>query len=91
LILTFQRSCVAGTGNQRQTQMDSKISRSISNIIYRDYPEFKGITPKIQAQGDKFLLVFQSSSKTEDGYPITRTLRVVAAADGRIIKKTTSR
>ncbi len=71
--------------------MDSKISRSIANIIYRDYPEFKGVTPKIQAQGEKFLLVFQSSSKTEDGYPITRTLRVVAAADGRIIKKTTSR
>jgi len=71
--------------------MDSKISRSISNQVSREFPEFKGSVPKIQQQGNNFLLVFHASLKTEDGSSITRTLRVVATTDGKIIKKTTSR
>lgn len=70
---------------------NSKISEACRNI-YRKYPEFNGVSPKVSAQpGDRALLVFSSNAKTADGKSIARTLRVVIDAAGRIVKATTSR
>jgi len=60
--------------------------------IYRDYPEFRGVSPKISSQpAGRTLLLFQTSGRTANGKAIARTLRVVIDANGRILKASTSR
>lgn len=41
--------------------------------------------------GGNFLLIFKTSAATPDGHTIQRTVRVVTAPDGKMIKVTTSR
>ena len=72
--------------------MDSKIVEKISEQVYRKFPEVAGAHPSVQAQSeDTYLLVFKGSAKTADGMKIERTIRVVAASNGKVIKMTTSR
>lgn len=72
--------------------MENKVISEVCKRVYRDYPEFHGVNPKVSSQsGDHFLLLFNKSSKTVDGKTIARTLRVVADAKGKILKATTSR
>lgn len=71
--------------------MDQKAVQSIASQISREFSEFKGVSPKVQKQDDRYLLIFESKVKTADGFSMNRTLRVVASADGKILKKSTSR
>jgi len=65
---------------------------SICNQVYRRFPEVTGTQPRIQDQpGDKLLLIFHGNVKASDGRSIPRTVRVVVAPTGKIIKMTTSR
>jgi acetylornithine/succinyldiaminopimelate/putrescine aminotransferase len=72
--------------------MEKQLLDKICEQIYRRFPEVKGKKPSVKAQpNDQFLLVFSGVAKTADGHSIPRTVRVVAAANGKVIKTTTSR
>lgn len=72
--------------------MDNRIMTEVCKRVYRDYPEFHGVNPKVSSQAeDRYLLLFNTSSKTANGKSITRSLRVVVDAKGKILKATTSR
>lgn len=65
---------------------------SICEQVYRRFPEVAGKQPRVQHQpGDKLLLIFHSTGKTADGRAISRSVRVVVSAAGKIVKMTTSR
>jgi hypothetical protein len=76
--------------------MEDRYIKSISSKVYRQFPEVKGVRPKVRLQsgsGDasKYLLTFQGEAVTASGKSISRLVRVVASATGSIIKITTSR
>ncbi|NMC78297.1 MAG: hypothetical protein GYA59_02955 [Chloroflexi bacterium] len=72
--------------------MEAKLIKSICEQIYKRFPEVKGSQPKVHAyEGEQVLLVFQGKGTTADGRSITRTVRVVANSNGKIVKTTTSR
>jgi hypothetical protein len=71
--------------------MDSNLISKISRQVFHDFPEVKESSPRVQAQGENFLLIFKGSAKTSDGRTIPRVVRVVANAKGDILKITTSR
>lgn len=72
--------------------MDNRIMTEVCKRVYRDYPEFHGVNPKVSSQAeDRYLLLFNTSSKTANGKSIARSLRVVVDAKGKILKATTSR
>lgn len=64
----------------------------VCNTVYRQYPLVSGSKPKVSKQSeDRYLLVFSASGKTPDGMSIQHRIRVVASADGQIIKTSMSR
>jgi hypothetical protein len=72
--------------------MTENIVEHACKNIYRSYPEFRGIHPKVSAQpGERSLLIFETVSKAADGKAIARALRVVIDSKGKILKATTSR
>ena len=81
--------------------MDAKHLKSISSQIYRRFPEVAGSQPKVQAQSapqaksvstdPTYLITFRGSVKSPDGKSILRIVRVIASAQGRILKVSTSR
>jgi hypothetical protein len=76
--------------------MDSKIISAISSKIYRQFPEMKGIKPKVKPQLSAkyaipiFTLSFQSKVITNNGVSLSRWVRVVVDEQGKIRKITTS-
>jgi hypothetical protein len=84
--------------------MDSKLVQAISKDIYRRFPEFAGVKPKVRQQqapqakslsaATTYLLTFQSTGRaaTSSGSKnIPRWVRVVVNSQGKILKVTTSR
>lgn len=79
--------------------MNSKAITDIKQRIYRQFPEVSGEQPsvKVQAstkspgQAPSFLLTFKGSGQDAGGPSFSRTVRVVADSNGRILKVTTSR
>jgi len=72
--------------------MDGKAKSSVCTSVYHQFPEVKGVTPQVKTlPGDKYQLLFRTKAQTEDGKDIPRTVRVVADAEGRILKISTSR
>lgn len=76
--------------------MEARLVKSISSHVYRQFPEVKGIKPKVRLQsgsGDssKYLLTFQGEVLTSTGKAMPRLVRVVASGGGDILKITTSR
>jgi hypothetical protein len=81
--------------------MDPKYIKSISNQVYRRFPELDGSRPKIRLQSvpkaksappaPKYLLTYQGKAKSSNGRTILRLVRVIADAKGKILKITTSR
>ena len=64
--------------------MSSVVDR-INKTIYKDYPFYKGVKPKVTEQpGALLLLVYEKNEKTEDGLNLPMTLRVRADAEGKI-------
>ena len=63
----------------------SSIVDKINKTVYKDYPFYKGVKPKVSenAKGD-LLLVYEKNEKTEDGLPLPMMLRVKADAQGNI-------
>jgi len=80
--------------------MDASLIKSISQDVYRRFPEFEGIQPKVQkhttqpkASGSPqtFLLTYNHRVSLPDQKTLPRWVRVVANEQGRILKVTTSR
>ena len=81
--------------------MDPKFIKSISAEIFRRFPEVSGSQPKVSTQATAkaanaasaptFLLTFRGNARTLEGKAIPRIVRVIANAQGRILKVTTSR
>jgi len=72
--------------------MDTRALQTVCSQVAQRFPEMKGVKPKVtDYQASQVLLVFKTSAKTADGRAIQRTVRVVASAEGKISKMTTSR
>jgi hypothetical protein len=72
--------------------MDRQSIDKVCEQIYRRFPDVAGVRPKVSSYtDDQSLLIFQTKAKTANGHSITRTVRVVATADGKVKKATTSR
>ena len=75
--------------------LSSAALQSITEHVYRRFPEVKGSRPKVSAQEksgeEQYLLVFSSKANTADGHSITRKVRVVADQHGKILKMTTTK
>jgi hypothetical protein len=72
--------------------MESKAKSSVSNQVYRQFPEVKGSPPTVKSMpGDKYQLIFHGKATTADGKTISRTIRVIADNDGHVLKLSTSR
>lgn len=72
--------------------MDKDALDKVCRQVYRRFPTVANQRPKVSAQGkDRYLLIFSGSGKAPDGKTIQQTVRVVATADGRIVKSSVSR
>jgi len=77
--------------------MNAKLVESISKKVYARFPEMKGLKPKIKqaktvsADLDNFVLTYKTTAKDMRGNSFPRHVRVVANAQGKIIKMSTSR
>ena len=56
----------------------------VNKAVYRDYPIYKGVKPKVSKQVDGMLLVYDTNEKTADGQNLPMQLRVKADNDGNI-------
>ena len=81
--------------------MDSKLIKTISNQVYKRFPELSGSRPQVRRQNQPgarsapasptYLLIYKGSAKTANGKSIPRPVRVTANTQGKILKITTSR
>jgi hypothetical protein len=80
--------------------MDASLIKNISQDVYRRFPEFAGIQPKVRAQTTQsktserpqtYLLTYNSRVSLPDHKTLPRWVRVVANEQGKILKVTTSR
>ena len=71
--------------------MNAEILQQVSRKVFQKFPEVRGSSPDIHAQGDNTLLIYSGIGKTPDGKNIQRIVRVVIDAKGKILKMTTSR
>ena len=62
----------------------ANVADKVNKVIYRDYPFYKGVKPKISQQGTGLLLVYEKNERTEDGLTLPMQLRVKADAEGNI-------
>jgi hypothetical protein len=74
-----------------KTQIDA-----ICREVYRRFPDFKGVAPKVQPQPKAagklaFLLTFNHTAALPGSRKLSRWVRVVADENARIVKITTSR
>jgi hypothetical protein len=74
----------------------------ISQDIYRQFPEMKGVNPKVRTQpgakkntsdahGSSYLLSFETRTSLANGAKISRLVRVTVDTNGKILKISTSR
>lgn len=79
--------------------MNAKLLKSISSQVYKRFPELAGVNPKVQPQSTpksltaqtNYLITYSGMVKVADGKSFLRIVRVVASAQGKILKMTTSR
>jgi hypothetical protein len=72
--------------------MERNTIDAVCSQVYRDFPEMRGVSPKVKAQGsDQHLLIFQGNATTANGLSLSRTVRVVVNTSGKILKISTSR
>lgn len=72
--------------------MNAAAVEKVCQQVSQKFPALRGIRPRISSyEGNKFLLVFQTSSRTVSGHELTQLIRVVADESGKIIKLSTSK
>jgi hypothetical protein len=80
--------------------MDIKLVKKISTHVYRQFPEMEGKQPKVRLQTGAagqtraikptYLLTYNTRLSLNGGKTISRSVRVVADPNGKIIKISTS-
>ena len=71
--------------------MDSAAINKVCQSVYTRVPALQGVKPKVSPQGSRFLLIFSKTNKLPTGKTLDQTIRVVADAEGNIIKMSSSR
>lgn len=72
--------------------MNRQTLSKLCEQVYHRFPQVAGSQPTVQTRPDgQALLIFRGTAKTADGHTISQTVRVVATAEGKIVKTTTSR
>lgn len=71
--------------------MESNVVEHVSQAVYRQFPELRGVRPSVRKSGDQYLLIFSGKVKTADGKTMNRIVRVTASETGNILKLSTSR
>jgi hypothetical protein len=79
--------------------MKSSALSTVRKEVYRRFPEFSGVRPKVQTQrsssaknGDKtYLLTFKTKADLPGNKSMPRWVRIVANENGKILKISTSR
>jgi hypothetical protein len=79
--------------------MKSSAISSVRKQVYRRFPEFSGVRPKVQVQrtssaknDDKtYLLTFKTKASLPGKKSMSRWVRIVANENGKILKISTSR
>ena len=71
--------------------METNVVDHVSQAVYRQFPELRGVRPSVRKSGDQYLLIFSGKVKTADGKTLPRIVRVTANDQGSILKMTTSR
>jgi hypothetical protein len=79
--------------------MNSSAVQMVSKEVYRRFPDFSGVKPKIQTQKSSggasaetsYLLTFHQNAQLSAGKILPRWVRVVADESGKILKISTSR
>ncbi|KAA3648021.1 MAG: hypothetical protein DWQ07_03245 [Chloroflexi bacterium] len=81
--------------------MNNKAVKTISDKVYKRFPEVSGSRPQVKShngpQAKKafsaptYLLTYKGKGQGPGGKSIARQIRVVANADGKILKMSTSR
>jgi hypothetical protein len=80
--------------------MKRTLVNTISQEIYRRFPEFSGVRPRVREQPQAFstriqrqtyLLTYQTNARLANGKSLPRWIRVVADEKGKVLKISTSR
>jgi hypothetical protein len=85
--------------------MDPKVVQTISQEVYRRFPDLRGRRPRVQAvkpgqtrsaglpstNGARYLLVYAGRVATSTGKQMPYNVRVVVDEQGKILKISTSR
>ena len=71
--------------------MDSAVINKVCQSVYARVPALQGVKPKVSPQGSRYLLIFSNTNKLPTGKTLEQTIRVVADAEGNIIKMSSSR
>ena len=71
--------------------MDSAAINKVCQSVYTRVPALQGVKPKVSPQGSRFLLIFSKTNKLPTGKTLEQTIRVIADAEGNIIKRSSSR
>jgi hypothetical protein len=71
--------------------MDSAAINKVCQSVYTRVPALQGVKPKVSPQGSRFLLIFSKTNKLPTGKTLEQTIRVIADAEGNIIKMSSSR
>lgn len=74
--------------------MNRDLVNDITRQIQRKFPEFSGVRPKVQKQNataGTYVLTFSTRVEVTGGKKLSRSVRVVANGQGKILKISTSR
>lgn len=72
--------------------MDELIINKIKSHIFIQFPTLKDSIPDITVQpNETYLLIFRSQAITANGHGLSMVLRVIADAEGNILKQSQSR
>jgi hypothetical protein len=79
--------------------MNNSAIQMVSKEVYRRFPDFSGVKPKVQAQKPPtgaftektYLLTFHQNARLGDEKVLPRWVRVVVDESGKILKISTSR
>ncbi len=79
--------------------MNQKTINKISKTVYKQFPEFRGNSPRVKQQPQpksmreisNFVLTYRAVTVDEMGRKFPRQVRVVADQKGKIVRMSTSR
>jgi hypothetical protein len=77
--------------------MDRSTVAKLTQQVERKFPEMRGVKPSVKrdragaASKDRYILTFKGNAQLPGGRTLKRIVRVVAEANGRIIRMSTSR